>query len=86
VPTVVVVGEADDAVIHTVADLLASSIPGARKVVVGGADHMLPLRAPAELAGLVRDLVWAWEASDQHSAGLVGWRQRDCNQTRTCRR
>lgn len=56
VPTVVVVGEADHPVIHAVADLLASSIPGARKVVVGGADHMLPLRAPAELARLVRDL------------------------------
>lgn len=58
VPTVVVVGEADHAVIHGVADLLASGIPGARKVVVGGADHMLPLRAPAELARLVRELAW----------------------------
>jgi pimeloyl-ACP methyl ester carboxylesterase len=32
------------------ADAIASRIPGCVRIVIPGADHMLPLRAPGQLA------------------------------------
>jgi pimeloyl-ACP methyl ester carboxylesterase len=32
---------------------VASRIPGCRRVIIPGADHMLPLRAPARLAQII---------------------------------
>jgi pimeloyl-ACP methyl ester carboxylesterase len=42
-PTLVMVGDLDSSDIHQVADLLAAQVPGAAKVAVGGAGHMLNL-------------------------------------------
>jgi 3-oxoadipate enol-lactonase len=52
-PTLVVVGEADVEDMHGIADRLAAGIPGARKEVVAGAAHMLPLERPDELNRLL---------------------------------
>jgi 3-oxoadipate enol-lactonase len=56
-PTLVVVGEADVADMHGIADRLASGIPGARKEVVADAAHMLPLERPDELNRLLLDFL-----------------------------
>jgi pimeloyl-ACP methyl ester carboxylesterase len=37
------------------ADAIASRIPGCGRVVIPGADHLLPLRAPARLADIVAE-------------------------------
>jgi pimeloyl-ACP methyl ester carboxylesterase len=55
VPTLVVLGADDLGVITDIGDLLAAEIPGARRVMLAGADHILPLRAPDELASLLAD-------------------------------
>jgi len=47
-PTLVVVGDLDSSDIHGVADLLEASAADARKVVVGGAGHMVNLERPEE--------------------------------------
>ena len=52
-PTLVVVGERDQPDFHAVADALTRGIPLARKVVVPGAGHMVPMEAPAEFNALV---------------------------------
>jgi pimeloyl-ACP methyl ester carboxylesterase len=52
-PTLVVVGERDQPDFHAVANELALGIPLARKVVVPGAGHMVPMEAPAEFNTLV---------------------------------
>lgn len=54
-PTMVVLGADDLDVITEIGDLLATRIPGARRVMLDGADHMLPLRVPDELAALVAE-------------------------------
>jgi pimeloyl-ACP methyl ester carboxylesterase len=42
-PTLVIVGEKDNQDIRRAADTLAAVIPGARRVEMPGADHLLPL-------------------------------------------
>ena len=56
-PTLVVVGEADVEDMHRIADRLAGGIPGARKEVVVGAAHMLPLEQPDELNRLLLEFL-----------------------------
>ena len=46
VPTLVIVGDTDVRTIEEVADLLATQIPGARKVLIERADHVVNLRQP----------------------------------------
>ncbi len=53
VPTLVVLGDRDLDVITAIGDLLTARIPGARRVLLIGADHLVPLRLPTELAGLL---------------------------------
>jgi 3-oxoadipate enol-lactonase len=55
VPTLVVLGDRDLDVITTIGDLLAAKIPGARRVMLPGADHILPLRTPEALDALLAD-------------------------------
>ncbi len=55
VPTLVVLGEEDVDVITDIGDLLASKIRGARRVMLAGADHILPLRVPDELSALLAE-------------------------------
>jgi pimeloyl-ACP methyl ester carboxylesterase len=38
-------------------DQIAARIPGSRRIVVPGADHLLPLRVPARLAQMVTEHV-----------------------------
>jgi pimeloyl-ACP methyl ester carboxylesterase len=45
------------------AHAIASRIPGCGHVIVAGADHMLPLRAPARLAEIIIE-----RASADHAA------------------
>jgi pimeloyl-ACP methyl ester carboxylesterase len=58
-PTLVVVGEADQPDLLAVADRLAAGIPGARKEIVAGAAHMLPLEQPDELNRLLLEFLCA---------------------------
>jgi 3-oxoadipate enol-lactonase len=57
VPSLVVTGGRDVPAINELGDLLAREIPGARRAVIEGADHMVQWRAPEELAGLVLDFL-----------------------------
>jgi 3-oxoadipate enol-lactonase len=52
-PTVVVTGELEYPMVRTCCEHLAARIPGSRQVTVAGADHLLPLRAPSEIIGLI---------------------------------
>ncbi|MFD5142159.1 alpha/beta fold hydrolase [Streptomyces sp. NPDC058401] len=53
VPTAIVVGDHDHPEIGVIAGRLADGIPGARREVVAGADHYLPLRAPERLLDIL---------------------------------
>lgn len=52
-PTLVVIGERDDTDNHATAGLLEEHFAGARKVVVGGAGHMVNIEKPEDLNRLV---------------------------------
>lgn len=53
VPTLVVLGDRDVAAITEIGELLATRIPGARRMVIPGADHIVPVRAPERIVELV---------------------------------
>ena len=55
--SVLAIGELDYAMVRDAAAHIAGRIPGCRRVVVPGADHLLPLRAPALLADLISKYV-----------------------------
>jgi pimeloyl-ACP methyl ester carboxylesterase len=57
VPTVVVTGDLEYPMVAESATQIASRIPGCRTIVIPGADHMLPLRAPARLAEIISEHV-----------------------------
>ena len=56
---VCLLSELDDGMARTdnvdSADAIASRIPGCARIVIPGADHLLPLRAPARLAEIVTE-------------------------------
>jgi pimeloyl-ACP methyl ester carboxylesterase len=54
VSAMVVLGELDYPVVTDCATAIAGRIPGCRTLIVPGADHLLPLRAPDLLADLIR--------------------------------
>ena len=55
VPAVVVRGDREYPMVADCADAIASRIPGCGRVIIPGADHLLPLRAPARLAEIVAE-------------------------------
>jgi pimeloyl-ACP methyl ester carboxylesterase len=57
VPAVLAIGDLDHPMLHECAERIAGRIPACRTVVVPGADHLLPLRAPDRLAGLIAEQV-----------------------------
>ncbi|HVM16966.1 MAG TPA: alpha/beta fold hydrolase [Gaiellaceae bacterium] len=57
VPALVVTGSEDVSAMDEIADVLVSRIPRARKVVVDGADHLVPLRQPAAFDAVVLDFL-----------------------------
>jgi 3-oxoadipate enol-lactonase len=56
-PTTVVVGELDVPCFQEMAEVLASEIPGARKVVVPDAGHMVNMEAPEPVNALLRQVI-----------------------------
>jgi 3-oxoadipate enol-lactonase len=54
---VLAIGDLDYPMVRECGERIAGRIPGCRLVVAPGADHLLPLRAPAALAGLIADHV-----------------------------
>jgi 3-oxoadipate enol-lactonase len=52
--SVLAIGDLDYPMVRDCAERIAASIPGCRSVVVPGADHLLPLRAPDALADIIR--------------------------------
>jgi pimeloyl-ACP methyl ester carboxylesterase len=48
VPLLAIVGDLDMSDIHEIVDELVASVPGARKILVKGAGHMVNLERPAE--------------------------------------
>jgi pimeloyl-ACP methyl ester carboxylesterase len=52
-PTVVVRGDREYPMVGECSDEVATRIPGSRRVVVPGADHLLPLRVPGLLAEII---------------------------------
>ena len=63
VPTLVIVGDADQPDILAGADVLAREIPGARKAVVANAAHMVNMERPAEFNRLVLEFLAEVEGS-----------------------
>jgi 3-oxoadipate enol-lactonase len=57
VPTTVVVGALDVPCFLDMADVLAGAIPGARKVVVPHAGHMVNMEAPAAVNAVLREVI-----------------------------
>jgi pimeloyl-ACP methyl ester carboxylesterase len=53
VPTAMVLGDRDYHVVIRCAEDIAARIPGCQHIAVPGADHMLPLRIPGQLADLI---------------------------------
>ena len=54
-PSVLAVGDLEYPMVREAAERIAGAIPGCQMLVVPGADHLLPLRAPGLLAGLISD-------------------------------
>ncbi len=54
-PAVVVRGDREYPMVAECADAIAARIPGCGHVLVPGADHLLPLRAPARLAQIITE-------------------------------
>ena len=52
-PSVLAIGDLDYPMVRDCAGRIARPIPGCRMIVVPGADHLLPLRAPDALAGII---------------------------------
>ena len=57
VPTLVIVGDADQPDVLAGADVLAREIPGARKVVLANTAHMVNMERPAEFNRLVLEFL-----------------------------
>ncbi len=55
--SVLAIGDLDDPMVRECSKRIAGRIPGCRMVTVPGADHLLPLRAPGRLAGLITEHV-----------------------------
>ena len=53
VPSVLAVGDLDYPIVRDCAERIAGSIHGCQLIVVPGADHLLPLRAPHALADII---------------------------------
>jgi 3-oxoadipate enol-lactonase len=54
-PTVIVRGDREYPMVAQCSDVIAERIPGSRRIVIPGADHMLPLRVPGRLAEIIAD-------------------------------
>ena len=52
-PSVLAIGDLDYPLMHDCAERIAGRIPGCDLIVVPGADHLLPLRAPGALADII---------------------------------
>ena len=53
-PTVMMLGDLDYPMVTTCAESIADRIPGCRRVMAPGADHLLPLRVPDLIADVIR--------------------------------
>lgn len=52
IPAAVVIGDQEYPMVARCAEDIATTIPGGRQIPAPGADHLLPLRAPAVIAEL----------------------------------
>jgi 3-oxoadipate enol-lactonase len=55
-PSVLAIGDLDYAMVRDCGGRIAAAIPGCRLIIVPGADHLLPLRAPGTLADIIGEL------------------------------
>lgn len=53
VPAIMIRGARENPMVASCSDQIAARIPGCRRAVIPGADHLLPLRAPETLAELI---------------------------------
>jgi 3-oxoadipate enol-lactonase len=74
-PTTVVVAELDVLCFREMSDVLASRIPGARKITVPGVGHMVNMEAPEAVNTLLRQIVLA--------AGQSATDRADCDEDRS---
>ena len=54
VPTLVVSGDQDVPDVERIAELIVSRVPGARRAVMQGADHVVNMRRPADFTARCR--------------------------------
>ncbi|HUB21798.1 MAG TPA: alpha/beta hydrolase [Streptosporangiaceae bacterium] len=67
-PAVMIRGDQEYPMVADCADAIASRIPGCRRTIIPGADHMLPLRVPGQLAELI-----VRSAGDGNHQELSAW-------------
>jgi pimeloyl-ACP methyl ester carboxylesterase len=65
VPTLIVLGDSDVDPVGDIGQRLASGIPGARRVTMAGADHMVPLRVPTQFQEVLLGHLAAATAPDR---------------------
>jgi 3-oxoadipate enol-lactonase len=56
-PAVVVLGDLEYPMVARCADIVADRIPGCRRITAPGTDHLIPLRAPDLVAGVITEQV-----------------------------
>lgn len=56
-PTLIIVGEKDLSYFHNIAQVLATGIPGAQKVIVPDVGHMVNMEAPERVNKLLADFI-----------------------------
>jgi tetratricopeptide (TPR) repeat protein len=69
VPTLIVIGEYDIADVHAHGGALEAGIPGARRVIIPGAGHLVPMESPEEFNSAVLGFL---RASEFHAALQAG--------------
>ena len=57
VPVLVVLGDREYPTVKSCGEQIVKRIPGSRQVTVAGADHLLPLRAPGQIAELITQYI-----------------------------
>ena len=67
VPAAVMLGDLEYPMVAQCAESIAGRIPGCRRIMVPGADHLLPLRAPS----LIADLIGTPSTRAREQAGLA---------------
>lgn len=69
-PVLLLAGSDSPRVVHDILDVIAGTLPQARRLTVAGAGHMLPVTHPAEVSDAIRDFLAREDAEEIRDLGL----------------